>query len=403
MEVLDLDTFISFKLHQNCQELDTTTVDLIHNLFGNLDKNKRNKKMIKKGNTNFLKNHKVQTKKDSITNRVNLILNKLSESNIDSLIIEFLENINQVDLDTYEEIQKTFYLKIISEINFIKIYLQFLKTINYVYNCVQKYDLSVFISSVETKFKLDYVDSNMTSDNNSGIDETKRLNNLILIKNLIDYKIVSEDLGRLCDDLIIKQEIFLPDIYYWYNSKNRKLTDFETNQIKKLLKKNGINQRETVLLETLINKKVEIEKQSQPVKPLVKKEVIKTDTFKLESENIIEEYLLVKSFDDVKYFIEHRCEDAITKNKFCEYLLDRYFSSNKESATEIEDLVKQLVKTQTLYKSNLSRGLLLINNAWKEKTIDYNKPAEKMKNILILLKSIGITKGIEFLIENYKV
>ena len=40
-------------------------------------------------------------------------------------IVEFLDNINQVDEEQFNEIQKTFYLKMIAEINFIKIYLYF--------------------------------------------------------------------------------------------------------------------------------------------------------------------------------------------------------------------------------------------------------------------------------------
>jgi hypothetical protein len=130
---------------------------------------------------------------------------------------------------------------------------------------------------------------------------------------------------------------------------------------------------------------------------------ISTDTLKLEAENIIEEYLIIKSVDDVKYFVDTRCLDAITKNKFCEYLIYRYFQSNKEVAEELINLMKILIKNQTLYKSNLSRGLLMIYNNWKEKSIDYNKPTDKMKTLLTTLKNIGITKSIEFLMDQYKI
>ena len=65
--------------------------------------------------------------------------------------------------------------------------------------------------------------------------------------------------------------------------------------------------------------------------------------------------------------------------------------------------MQQLIKSHALFKSNLSRGLLLVYNNWKEKSIDYVKPTEKMKNILTKLKNIGITKGIEFLLEQYKI
>ena len=112
MEVLDISNFLSFKMDSNTQELNNTILEVLNSLFGSVDKNKKIKKNIKKPNINILKNQKIQNKKDIIGNKVNLILNKLSESNIDSLVIEFLQNINQVDLENFEEVQKTFYLKL---------------------------------------------------------------------------------------------------------------------------------------------------------------------------------------------------------------------------------------------------------------------------------------------------
>jgi hypothetical protein len=412
MEVLDINTFLSFKTNEGVQELDSKTIELLNELFGSVDKNKKGKKFIKKPNVNILKNQKIQSKKENIVNRVNLILNKLSESNMDNLVIEFLENINQIDLDNWEEVQKTIYLKILSEINFIKIYLQFLRILGWVYKQVQKYDLAFFFSIVESKFRLDYTDWDV--DPESKFDfireldgETKRINNLILIKNLVENKLVTEKLIVDCDKLILEQKVFLPDIYHWFNSKTRDLTEQEKDKIKSHLKKTGITPRETVLLESLINKKiVKVNELATESKPKIKVEIdksIKTDTLNLECENIIEEYILIKSLDDIKYFINNRCIDAISKNKFCENLIDRYFMANKENSSELIDLVKELIKTQTLFKSNLSRGLLLIHNSWKEKSIDYIKPTDKMKVLLTTMKSIGITKGIEFLIDQYKI
>jgi hypothetical protein len=412
MEVLDLNLFLSFKNYNETQDLDNKTLELLNGLFSNVDKKdirSKNKKQIKSG-VNILKNQKIQNKKDSIINRVNMILNKLSESNIDILVKEFVENINQVDNDGYEEIMKAFYLKIVSEINFIKIYLQFLKILGFLYNKVQNYDMMYFYSIIETKFKADYCGIPVDMDGNfsflSELDgENKRINNITLIKHMTDKSSVSsspflsEKLLEECDHIIINQKFFLPDIYYWFNSKNRELTNDEINKIKKILtsKDTMILPREKVLLESLINKTKIETKQDNKV------ENVKTDTMKLECENIIEEYLLIKSFDDIKYFINTRCVDAISKNKFCEQIIDRYFLTNKEGMNDILDMIKLLIKNQVLFKSNLSRGLLMINNSWKDRTIDYNKPAERMKTLLTVLKNIGITKGLEFLLDLYNV
>ena len=45
----------------------------------------------------------------------------------------------------------------------------------------------------------------------------------------------------------------------------------------------------------------------------------------------------------------------------------------------------------------------MINNNWKDISIDYNKPIEKMKLLLTTLKNIGITKGLEFLLDLYNI
>jgi hypothetical protein len=249
MEVLDLNLFLTFKNNEEALELDSVTSNLLNELFG-LDRNRRKK--VNKNGVNILKNHKIQSKKDTIVNRVNLILNKLSESNITLLVVEFIENINQVTSEEFNEIQKTIYLKIVSEINFVKIYLQFLQIIGYLYNKVMNYDLSYFYSIVEAKFKLDYniaysYQDEMYSFINMMEGEMKRINNLILIKNLVENNFMSDQILSDCDKVIINQTKFLPDIYYWFNSRNRDLSASETTIIKNYLISSGILQRERVL------------------------------------------------------------------------------------------------------------------------------------------------------------
>lgn len=412
---LDINTFLSFKTNPELQNLDASLLETLSELFGG-DKSRR-KKYAKKQVTSILKNHKIQNKKDNIGNRVNLILNKLSESNIDNLVMEFVENINQVDGETFEEIQKTIYMKVLSEINFVKVYLQFLKVLGFVYSKVQSYNLEYFYSMVEAKFLFDYtewdIEPNSKYDFIKNLEgEAKRINNLILIKNMVENRMLSESVYLTCDSQILNQSVFLPDIFYWFNSKNRELTNNEKDLVRNLLKKNGIGQREQVLLDSILNRKmkpVQIVSESVQSNQIQVKEKskesdkMKTDTLKIECENIIEEYLLIKSVDEVTYFIENRCQDAISKNRFCECLIDKMFLSSKDKCNDIIELMKTLTKNQTLFKSNLSRGLLLIHNNWKERAPDYSKPVDKMKMILNTLKSWGITKGIEHLLDHYKI
>ena len=131
-----INNFILLKNISSNMDLDDKTIKLLDDLFGN-SINKKERKIKK--NNNILKNNKIQQKKDNISNKINLILNKLSENNINNLLIEFIDTIGQVDNETFDEILKIFYLKIINEINFIKIYLDFLKLIIYIYKKIQNY------------------------------------------------------------------------------------------------------------------------------------------------------------------------------------------------------------------------------------------------------------------------
>lgn len=410
METLDIKQFITFKTDNDTFELDKNIFNLFKSLFNGIDKNKKHKKFAKKVNSNILKNQTVQNNKDIISNKINLILNKLSESNIDNLIIEFIQNINQVDYDTFNEIQKTFYLKIISEINFVKIYIKFLKIIGYLYNKVQGYNLSYFYSIVESKFKSDYTKYNIELSDLSyfikNINDTgHRINNLIIINNLIDNNMLSKSIYDYCNNIILNQEIYISDIYNWFNLKNRQLTENEINNITIILGKNICSPRDVILLENLINKTHIIENTINHTSNVIQPRapVINSDAFNNQCNNILEEYLIENTLDDIKYFIDTVCIDTNTKNKFSEYLFYHYFTENIDSSMIIFDLIKQIIKNQYLFKSNLSKGLLLFNNTWKTQINKYINPINKMKKLLLLLKTAGITKGIEFLINQYKV
>jgi hypothetical protein len=413
METLDIKQFITFKTNNDTIELDKNILNLFKSIFNGIDKNKKHKKFVKKVNTNILKNQTVQNNKDIISNKINLILNKLSESNIDNLIIEFIQNINQVDNDTFNEIQKTFYLKIISEINFVKIYIKFLKIIGYLYNTVQGYNLSYFYSVVEYKFKSDYTQEIIISSIKPFIqtlnDSTHRINNLIIINNLIDNNMLSKYIYDYCDNIIINQEIYISDIYHWFNLKNRQLTENEINNITIILKKNICSPRDIILLENLINNSIDNTPIIIPKSTPQNLPVIKSDAFNNQCINILEEYLIENSLDDIKYFIDTVCIDINTKNKFCEYLFYYYFivksnnTDGKDSSMIILDLIKQIIKNQYLFKSNVSKGLILFNNNWKTQYNNCVNPINKMKKLLLLLKNTGITKGIEFLLNQYKI
>lgn len=362
---ISIDFILSFRNHPELQTLDTKTIDTINKLCIN---NKKYKNNNDTAHNMILKNPKLQNKKDNIENKVNLILNKLSENNIENLLLEFINNIGQISSEEYNNVQKAFYMKIISEINFVKIYLKFFISINFIYNKVQNYNMELFISLIETKFYYDYTDNLVLSDDCKFIadmnTESYRINNQTIIKNLNIMNIFNNDIIEECKDILYKQTKYLSDIYYWFQFYN--ITNNDMEIINKILKGENIITRDRILLESLTKP---TNKKEETINEVKKVEATK-DVLLLEISNILDEYLLMDCIDDVVYFIEKKCTDALSKNKFCYNLIERY--SNNED--KLLDLIKTLYSMEVINKNNINNGITL----YKKKT-NYNE--NKIKNI----------------------
>ena len=410
---MDLQSFVSLKSSSELDNLSQQIINLINQMSGG----KKNFKNHNNKGNQLLKNPKIQLLKDKLENKVNSVLNKLSELNFNNLLIEFVEFLNKLNEQEFNEVQKAFYLKMQSEVSFVKIYCDFFKVIGNVYTNYANYNISYFINIVETKFKHDYLDMEIPEefdflkaldDEDKDISEVKRINNLNIINALIMINMLNKDLQSQLDSVLLKQTNYFSDIYYWYQNKD--LTKETKQTIKNIVTNNALSMRDKVLLDNLLEEEVhQVKKQEgkRETKPVVKKEAIKTDTLDIETENIIEEYIYLESIDEIKAFIDERCKDALSKNKFCLYLFNKYFLDSQENSEKLLSLVKSMVKTQILFKSNLSRGLLMLHSKWTNNEIspdiDYENPHKKMKEVLLCLKNMGITKNLESLLKQYKI
>ena len=450
---MDIESFVSLKTLPELENLSNE----ITNILTILSSGKKIIKNINKGNQ-LLKNPKIQLLKDKIENKVNLILNKLSELNIYNLLVEFVETIGKINEDEFNYVQKAFYQKMQSDITFVKIYIDFYNLITQVYvsnfNYSNKFMINILEAKIlydynnidytdEYKFLMDYVD-----ENNAILTENKRVNHLTIIKNMIYSGILTQNLENIITELLLEQKKYYADIYYWMQNKtiNTKIKSI----IKNIILNNTLPMREKVLLDNLIldNKNTESKNESKEVsnnnstidfkevhkvesvwnlkriqqsnsiietqeevnevmtkqsKEQLNEQNINTDTLAIESENIIEEYLYMESINEVKVFVDNRCKDAISKNKFCQYLFNKYFESYNDISSKILDFIKNLIKKQILFKSNLSRGLLLLYSNWTDVVDDYNNPTIKLKKLLICLKKLGITKNLESLLKTHKI
>ena len=405
---MDIESFVSLKTSPELINLSNEIINILTVLAGG---KKIFKNINNKGNQ-LLKNPKIQLLKNKIENKVNLILNKLSELNINNLLVEFVETIGKIKEEEFNDIQKAFYQKMQSDISFVKIYINFYKLISKLYILQFNYSNKFIINILEAKFLYDYHDIEYTNEfnflmdyedeNNFIISENKRINHLIIIKTMIYSDILNENLENMITEKLLEQRNYYADIYYWL--QNKSLDTKIKSTIKNIILNNTLQLREKVLLDNLILESKNDEVPNELIsKPQIKEQNINSDTLAIESENIIEEYLYMVSIDEVKIFIDSRCKDAISKNKFCQYLFNKYFESNIESTSKMLDFIKTLVKKQILFKSNLSRGLLLLYNNWKDLVDDFNNPDKKMKELLISLKNLGITKNLENLLQSYKI
>ena len=145
---------MKLKLLEENKYLDEDTLNYFTELFNIMEDSNDFEKLKPLNNLKTI--DKEQLKK-TIHYKVTLILNKLTKDNINNLLLEFVNNIGKVDANEFNEILKSFYLKIINDIKFIDIYLIFLKKILFLYNKNNNYGYQYLINILEYKFIFLYI------------------------------------------------------------------------------------------------------------------------------------------------------------------------------------------------------------------------------------------------------
>jgi len=333
---MNIDIFLQYKNLDECKYINEDKLILLNDLIGNKIKN------IKKNNLNILKNHKIQNKKETITSKINLILNKLSNNNVDQLLNEFIENINKIDIIVFNEIINIIYKKMINDIKFVNDYIIFLFKLIMIYNSVLNYNEEYIISLIESQFKYIYCDIKTDFNIILDLDEIFRINTQIIIKKLVDYNILSTDVLEECKTIILNQNKYLTDIYNWIKLIDKKISTEDTLIIKdKIAKANNI--RDIVLLESLF-----INNDNCININVINKSNDNKDVFQLECYNIFDEYIMIELLEDVIYFIHNKCINNI--NIFLMHLFNKYFSTNKYESSKLSELLHLLLNKNIITK-----------------------------------------------------
>ena len=385
-----MDTINLYKLKTNtkCLFLSETIISSILDNFS-----KSNIKVIKyaKKQVNVMKTNKIQEKKDMNENKLIMIMNKISNNNINELLVEYLNNILVDTTEKYDIIMTEIFNKMVKDINFIENYINFTLKIFTIEN--------KRLNSYPTKF-INLLKETLISDN-----ENERKSCYEIIKNLVKNKFFNEDIIQFIFNnlLTVENTASYIDIYYLLNGLKSLNISKYTDNLQNIIKKcENLNMnREKILIESLLDKSIV---------PNETIEINEDANTNIEIINILEEFVFLKSSEEIVEFINSYCKSINEKNNFCKEFILFYINNIKDTndiESELLSLMDTLIKNKILFRSNISKGLLLFLEEYEPKgMIDNNNESidsTYIINILKYLKKNNITKNIEHIFKKYKV
>ena len=402
---MKVEYLLSFKDHDDLKNLDDEFLNLISENFIKSYSKKVKKKLIKPIlKCNILKNSKLQTEKNTIESKVNLILNKLSKNNFDQIVEEFVIKFSEINQSDYNIILKSLYIKAIKDEKFINIFLKFYHIINQIYSYLFDFNNKYFINLLETKIKFDYqeikLDKEYSFFENLNSEEN-RINSLKILIYLVEKNNLKIDVINIVSNFLMETD-YIPDINFWFSNKfiknNLDIKNFNEKLVNKL--SNDINNRSLVLLKNLLdsndiqyelNIDDDLDEDSDEdiniCNNLNNDETTKSD-LEIQIDNILEEYLLLEEFDEVSSFIESFNKDDSKKKIFMETLLNFFFNSTLNNSNKFKKLFVNLKKSK-LFKIEIYKNSLieLLNN---DDRFDYTDLENKILKITDIYKIIQI-------------
>ena len=361
--------------HIDCSYLDEDIIQNITNIMSksNIKPNKAVKKQV-----NVMKTNKIQAKKDLNENKVIMIMNKISDNNINNLTVEYITNVLVDTEEKYNSIQDEIFNKIIKDIKFIDNYIKFALNVF----MIEKHRLNL---SPER-----FIENIIVSYNNA--NENVRIGAYMMIQKLVKCNFFNNNIIDYISNIVLNNtasERFI-DTYHWFNNLEQCTNSFNIdtyiegiNNMIILCGKNNMN-REKILIESIIEK--------VPVRIVCndEAEILNNDT---NINGIIEEYLEDEEITTVSAYLDAECKEIDDKNNFARVVFINYIDTFNEKLFE---MLETLINEKVLFKSNLSKGLVLL---LQDSEID----RDAVINILKFLKNQNITKNIENIFRKYKV
>ena len=340
---MDTESLLLIKSLPECSIFNEASLNNIKSYFkeSNIKYVKKNKKIC-----NVFKNSNFNLKKNTINNKIIFILNKLSETNIDNIIIEFITSIKIDNIEKFDIIQTIIFEKIIKDSTFIDIYCDFLiKIIKYIY--------------VKYNYRPDKI-LNITESFLNNFNEKKESERLIYLNFIIimiQNNFFNKELVHKISNILVEFKL-IPDIKLWfenYNLDKECLIGFTIE-----------NTREKLMYESIFENKT---KSKSNIENIQIKQKNKTNPFSIQCENIIEEYYYLNLNDEIKFFIKNECKTNDNKFFLIEYIIKQYLNKKKKC---LFTLFEYNVKKNIIEENIIKNVLFKINNL-KSKNSDLKK------------------------------
>lgn len=398
---MNIDYLQSFQKYEEVKHLDADVLKLFSGFVNKNTMKKIKKKVVIKSNMNLLKNSKLQSSKDTTKNKVNLIINKLSDKNINELIIEFIKTFQEVDQIEFNKIIEVFFLKIVNDEKFTNLFFDFFIRISNIYTHLFNFEIKHFVDLIELKIKKDYLDIEL-DDEYSILEKTtseeQRISNLKLVILLINKSILNKKVIKKISEYLVNTD-YIPDIYKWFSNptikKNDKIESYNDTLKAKLSQ--DLNHRNMILLKSLLDiNRIEYDDinilSDEDINDDEKLEINKEDQndsdYEISIKNIIEEYLFLEEFDEIVGFINDN--KLVDKNLeiFTNSLINIYFINNLSNSDKFKNLFINIKKNKLIQNEIFKLSLIkLIESDEKE---DYNNFDSKLSKLIEIYKIIQI-------------
>lgn len=398
---MNIDYLQSFQKNEEVKHLDADVLKLFSGFVNKNTMKKIKKKVVIKSNMNLLKNSKLQSSKDTTKNKVNLIINKLSNKNINELVIEFIKTFQEIDQTEFNKIIEVFYLKIVNDEKFTNLFFDFFVRISNIYTHLFNFEIKHFVDLIELKIKKDYLDIEL-DDEYSILEKTtseeQRISNLKLVILLINKSVLNKKIIKKISEYLVNTE-YIPDIYKWFSNptikKNDKIESY--NDILKSKLSQDLNHRNMILLKSLLDiNRIEYddinilsdEDINDDENLEIKEEDQNDSDYEISIKNIIEEYLFLEEFDEIIGFINDN--KLVDKNLeiFTNSLINIYFINNLSNSDKFKNLFINIKKNKLIQNEIFKLSLIkLIESDEKE---DYNNFDSKLSKLIEIYKIIQI-------------